>query len=125
MEWNGDKSLIVMGNGNGNGTTYNEDECSNGVVSKDGFIFQDDLERSVLLCSSLRPVLTALDPCTLNQVRYHHNGRGACLPYQTPKIHDRLICWTCEECVYVCVSVCMCVCERESVCVTINQNSTF
>ena len=95
VEWNGDESLADMRGGNG--TTYNEDEYSDGVVGKDGFILQDDLEGSVLLRSSIGPVLTALDPCTLNQVRYHDNGGGTCLPHQTPKIHDCPICWTCGE----------------------------
>ena len=53
-------------NRNGNGTTYNEDECSNGVVGEDSLILQDDLEGSVFLRPSFGPVLTAFDPCTLD-----------------------------------------------------------
>ena len=79
MERNGDESLIATGDGNG--TTYNEDECSNGVVSEDGLVLQDDLKGSVLLRPPLRPVLTALDPCTLNQVRYHDDSGGTHLPH--------------------------------------------
>lgn len=60
MEWR----WII--NRNGNGMTYNEDECSNGVVSEDSLILQDDLEGSVLLRPPLGPVLTTFDPCTLD-----------------------------------------------------------
>ena len=97
MEWR----WII--NKNRNGMTYNEDECSNGVVSKDGLILQDDLEGSVLLCPSFGPVLTTFDPCTLDQVCYHDDSGSTHLPHQTPKIHDCLIRWSC---------VCVCVCER-------------
>ena len=95
--------------------TYDEDECSNGVVSKDGLIFHDNLERSVLLRPSVRPVLTALDPCTLDQVRYHDDGGGTYLPHQTPEVYDCPICWTCGECVCVRACVCVCVCVEGEV----------
>ena len=107
MEWNGDKSSKLW---NGDRTmryTYNEDERSNDVVSKDSLIFQDDLEGSILLCPSIRPVLITLDPCTLDQVCYHDDSGGVYLPHQTPEVYHCPISWTYSVCVCVCVCVCV------------------